>query len=176
MLDSVLDCIVDIPWWVAWRASSIIGRSDGNFLESLKICWLSNQLNCPLKLIFKDSKKLKILKKLGETTSILKPDKGSGVVIIDTLDYYNSLMSIFSDTTKFRKLDTDTLQAYLCKLLNRNELTDDIFENIRPQNTRIACAHGLLKVHKKFDHIPLFRPIIDMTGSMHYSVGKYITG
>ena len=39
-----------------------------------------------------------------------------------------------------------------------------------------ACGHGLPKIHKPFDILPKFRPIIDTTGTTHYSVGKYISG
>ena len=46
---------------------------------------------------------------------------------------------------------------------------------MRPQNAKVARAHGLPKVHKQFDKVPPFRPIIDTTGSTHYGVGKYIT-
>ena len=112
----------------------------------------------------------------------MKPDKGNGVVIIDIADYYNSLYPIFSDKTKFTKRDDDptntrlnTLQSYLCTLLNRGEITEEVFKEIRPENAKIARAHGLPKVHKDFDCVPPFRPIIDTTGSTHYGVGKYIT-
>ena len=116
------------------------------------------------------------------STAILKPDKGNGVVIVDITDYYDSLSTIFSDTSKFKKLEEDptntrlnTLQSYLCKLVNRGEITPEVYNEIRPQNAKIARAHGLPKVHKSYERIPPFRPIIDTTGSTHYGVGKYIT-
>ena len=141
-----------------------------------------NLLDLENQQIFKDSKKLKIIRKLRETTAILKPDKGNGVVIVDIADYYDSLSPIFSDTKKFKKRNDDptdtrlnTLQSYLCKLLNRGEITSEVHKEIRPENAKIARAHGLPKVHKNFDRVPPFRPIIDTTGSTHYGVGKYIT-
>ena len=35
--------------------------------------------------------------------------------------------------------------------------------------------HGLPKIHKAFHQLPKFRPIIDTTGTTHYSVGKFIS-
>jgi len=132
--------------------------------------------------IFKDKSKLKIINQLRKETAILKPDKGNGIVVIDITDYYESLNTLFSDTNKFKKLNHDptntrlkTLQAYLRKLLKNKEITEEIYDEIRPKNAKVARAHGLPKVHKHFDRIPSFRPIIDTIGSTHYNVGKYIT-
>ena len=44
-----------------------------------------------------------------------------------------------------------------------------------PQSAKTARAHGLPKIHKHFDNIPPFRPIVDTTGTTHYSVGKYLS-
>ena len=40
---------------------------------------------------------------------------------------------------------------------------------------KLAQAHGLPKIHKLFENIPSFCPIIDTTGTTHYSVGKYLS-
>ena len=101
--------------------------------------------------------------------------------MIDTTDYCEALDKLFSDTTKFKRLDADptstslsTLQSYLWKLYNRNEISEEVYQEIRPKNAKIARAHGLPKVHKSFDRVPNFRPV-DRIGSTHYNVGKYIT-
>ena len=132
--------------------------------------------------VFKDKKKLQVIKELRKDTVILKHDKSNGVVVIDTTGYYDSLNKIFSDTTKFKRLDTDptnkrlsTLQSYLQKLYRRNEISEEVYQEIRPKNTKVARAHGLPKVHKLFERIPSFRPIIDTIGSTDYNVRKYIT-
>ena len=59
-------------------------------------------------------------------------------------------------------------------LYNRNEISEEVYQEIRPKNAKIARAHGLPKVHKSFDRVPSFQPIIDTIGSTHYNVGKYI--
>ena len=132
--------------------------------------------------VFKDKRKLQVIKELRKDIVILKPDKGNGVVVIDTTDYSEFLDKSFSDTTKFKRLDADptntklsTLQSYLRKLYNRIEVSEEVYQEIRSKNAKIARAHGLPKVHKSFDRVPNFRPVIDRIGSTHYNVGKYIT-
>ena len=50
-----------------------------------------------------------------------------------------------------------------------------MYDKIRPKSAKLARAHGLPKIHKLFKNIPSFRPIIDRTCTMHYSVGKYLS-
>ena len=133
------------------------------------------------KCISKDYKHIKIIKKLQTTTTILKPDKG-GVVLITKDDYMKSMNSLFSDRRKFKTINNDpthrrltAIQRYLRSLVKRGELSKDTYKKIRPRNARPARAHGLPKIHKPFDRLPKFRPIIDTTGTTHYSVGKYIS-
>ena len=62
--------------------------------------------------VFKDKSKLQVIKELRKDTVILKPDKGNGVIVIDTTDYYESQNKSFSDTTKFKKLDAVPTNQY----------------------------------------------------------------
>ena len=87
-----------------------------------------------------------------------------------------------SDATKFSKVTHDssltqltTLQTYLRTLLNRNEINESEYQNMRPVSTKPARAHRLPKVHKSFDNLPPFRPIIDTTGAAYKPVAKYRT-
>ena len=48
-------------------------------------------------------------------------------------------------------------------LYNRNEISEEVYQEIRPKNAKIARAHGLPKVHKSFDRVPSFR---------HYKASK----
>ena len=129
-----------------------------------------------------DSKHIKILKTLREKYDILKPDKGNGVVLIKKSEYIDYLSAIFSDATKFRKLEHDptftqlnSLQRYLRTINKRNEIDDSTYEHIRPQSTRPARAHGLPKTRKSFDVLPPFRPIIDTTGTAYQPLAKYLS-
>ena len=87
----------------------------------------------------------------------------------------------FTDKTKLKQLDSDltitrlsNLQSHLHKLKSNNETTEADFKTMRPQNTRPAKAPGLPKIHKEFDNLPSFRPIIDTTGSAHYLTAKFL--
>ena len=45
--------------------------------------------------VFKDKRKLQVTKELPKNTVIVKPDKGNGVFVIDTTDYYEYLDKLF---------------------------------------------------------------------------------
>ncbi|XP_066931457.1 uncharacterized protein [Clytia hemisphaerica] len=92
------------------------------------------------------------------------------------------LQKNFGISSKFRKVNVDptasrltSIQRYLKTLLNRNEIDENEYKDMRPKNAKPARAHGLPKIHKKYEHLPKFRPIVDTTGTTHYSVGKYLT-
>ncbi len=46
---------------------------------------------------------------------------------------------------------------------------------MRPVSTKPARAHGLPKIHKTFEALPPFRPIIDTTGTAYQPVAKFLT-
>ena len=88
---------------------------------------------------------------------------------------------LFADRSKFRIVPDDptaarlnSLQKYLKKLHKRGEITQEVFNRIRPKNAKPARAHGLPKTHKEYEDLPPFRPIIDTTGTAHSSIGKYL--
>ena len=104
--------------------------------------------------VFKDKKKINIIKNLRKDFVLLKADKGNGIALIKTTEYYSSLEKLFSDKTKFKQISEDptptrlsTLQRYLKQLNKRGELDDNTFKKIRPRSARIARAHGLPKMH-----------------------------
>ena len=66
------------------------------------------------------------------------------------------------------------LQSCLITLLQRNEITKVEFDLMRSKNSKQARAQGPPKIHEFFSNIPKFRPIIDTTGTIHYSVDKYL--
>ena len=134
------------------------------------------------KQIFKDKKKLDIIKNLRKELVILKPDQGDGIVLLNANGYYNGIKKLFQDKLKFKQILEDpnpssltSVQRYLKKFNKRSELRNDTYDKIQPISAKLARAHGLPKIHKLFKNIPLFRPIIDTTGTTHYSVGKYLS-
>ena len=52
----------------------------------------------------KDIKKLEIMKYLRMGLVILKPEKGSGIVLNGTNDYYANVENLFLDKSRFKKL------------------------------------------------------------------------
>ena len=133
-----------------------------------------NLIDIDDKNIFNDANKIKIITRIRETL-IMKPDKGNGIVLLNKEDYTNSMENLFTNETKFKQLDSDptitrlsSLESYLRKLKNINEITETQFKLMRPQNACTAKATGLPKIHKHFNNLASFRPIIYTTGSAHY--------
>ena len=141
-----------------------------------------NIINLEDRQIYKDKAKVKIIKNLQKSVTLMSPDKGNGVVILDIVDYNSAMHDLFADRKKFKIVDVDptnsrivTLQNYIRKLRDRGEITDSDYHVMYPKNAKIGRAHGSAKIHKVFDKIPPLRPIIDTIGSTHYGVGKYIS-
>ena len=57
-----------------------------------------NIINIDEKRIFKDQKKIKLLKSLQKTITVLKLDKGNGIVLMDKSDYIHTVENIFGDS------------------------------------------------------------------------------
>ena len=90
---------------------------------------------------FKDKRKLEIIKNLRKELVISILDKGNGIVLIGTNDYYTTVENLFSDKSKFKEIYDDptparlsSIQRYLRKFNNRNELNDEVFKKIWPLN------------------------------------------
>ena len=84
--------------------------------------------------IFKDKKKINIIKNFRKDFVLWKSDKGNGIVLIKATEYYTSTEKLFSDKLKFKQIADDptitrlaTLQRYLKQLNKRGELNDNSF-------------------------------------------------
>ena len=81
----------------------------------------------------------------------------------------------YANSQRIRILMMSVISGHdLRKIYNRNEITKDQYDNIRPVSTKPARALGLPKIHKTFDSLPSFRPIIDTTGTAYQPVAKYL--
>ena len=141
-----------------------------------------NILDIDDKNVYSDFMKLKVIKNLRKDVAILKLGKENGVVLINNVDYYQSLEHLFTGQTKFKQIEKDTtmtqlstLQNYLKSLFKRGELTEEQYKNLRPQNARAGRAHVLPKIHKPFTVLPKFRLSVDTTSTCYYNVGSYLT-
>ena len=59
-------------------------------------------------------------------------------------------------------------------MYNRGEITELEKKEMRPKFAQIARAHRLPKIHKSYDTLPSFRPIVDTTNSPDHGIGKHL--
>ena len=125
-----------------------------------------NLIDIDDKNIFKDANKIKIIKHLRKNHVIMKPDKGNSIILCTNL-----MEKVFTNKTKFKKLDSDpritrlsSLQSYLHTLKNNSEITEAEFKAMRPRNPGSAKVTGLPKIHKQLNNLLSFRPVIGTTG------------
>ena len=114
---------------------------------------------------------------------ITKPDKGSGVVILNKNDYNRKMGMILNDTTKFLNLGTvdsndntakieSRIQRLLLRLKKDNRISQNVYDAIRPTGSQRPRMCGFPKTHKK--DVPL-RPILSMTRSAQHHLAKLLT-
>ena len=65
--------------------------------------------------------------------------------------------------------------SYVNKLFNRDEINEEQKKLMRLKAAQICRAYGLPKIHKPFQHLPKFRPIIDTINTPHHGIGKFLT-
>jgi hypothetical protein len=121
--------------------------------------------------------------KAEESIVILKPDKGSGVVVMDRIEYNMKMTTILNDTTKFERLgpverhdntakvEMD-LRGFLVTLVKNKQLPKDVQDDVRPVGSQRPRLYGLPKTHKL--GTPL-RPILSMTGSVQHKLARWLT-
>ena len=63
--------------------------------------------------VFKDKKKLEIIRNLRKELVILKPGKENGVVLIRTNDCYATVKNLLSDKSKFKEIHDEPTPAHL---------------------------------------------------------------
>ena len=109
---------------------------------------------------------------------IMKPDKGVGVVILNSIDYKRKMYDILNDKTKFTICSNDisakrevTLNNLLRKILKNGNLTDKLYKDLYSVGARPGIMYGLPKTHKQ--NVPL-RPIISSIGTFSYKTAKYL--
>ena len=115
---------------------------------------------------------------------IIKPDKGSGVVLLNKSDYANKINKILDDQSKYKRLGPVSsndntasidfrLQKRLLDLVKPDLLPKWIYDAIRPIGLQRPRIYGLPKTHK--EGTPL-RPTLSVTGSTNLEHGKWLAG
>ena len=117
------------------------------------------------------------------TVTITKPDKGSGVVILNKSDYTNKMNNILHDETKFERVGPaltcentaaveSRLQKRLLELFKAKRIPEEVYRSIRPTGSQRPRMYGLPNTHKP--KVPL-HPILSMTDSAFHELSKWLT-
>ena len=107
-------------------------------------------------------------------------DKGTGVVIMDRMDYYHKLDTIIADSSKFIKVPIDgddpkshpivkkqnSIKYYIQKYIPEEQQ-----KGLVPSGSQPGKLYGLCKVHKKDNPM---RPIVSMVNTPEYELAKYL--
>ena len=124
-------------------------------------------------------KTLKNLSKENEI-KICKFDKGKGIAILDSSDYYSKLDSIVLDQSKFIQINQNTkvhpiiskeksVTYFIRKYLKNYD--SEVIRKLIPSGSKPGRIYGLVKVHK--NNYPL-RPVIMMIDSPEYELAKFM--
>ena len=125
------------------------------------------------------------LKRLSKNKDIIitKPDKGSGVVIMNRSDYISKMQEVISDETKFKLASNQDIykisrtierrvRNYLRDYVKKpGFISDAEYSALYPNGLHIGVMYGLPKVHK--NNTPM-RPICSAVGTATYDLGKYL--
>ena len=127
---------------------------------------------------------LSLLKSLGGKSNLVicKPDKGTGVVLLDKVDYISKIHDILNDSSKFVKLCytnifalntklEDKVNRFIGKLLSLNVINDDYSKQLRATGSSPAILYGLPKIHKA--SVPL-RPIMAAYNTATCNLAKFV--
>ena len=128
---------------------------------------------------------LSAIKSLRSYSNILitKPDKGSGLVILNKTDYIKKMNSILGDETKFLTLGPSSeknntskiesrIQRRLLQMHKDDLLPANLYDFIRPTGSQRPRMYGLPKTRKK--DVTL-RPVLSLTGSAQHQLAKYLS-
>ena len=126
----------------------------------------------------------KTLKDLSKDTKIklCSFDKGNGLVILNSSDYYDKLDQIVNDRSKFTEIEPDpekphpviqkqnSVNYYIDRYL-KGHIDDEIRSDISPSGAQPGKLYGMCKVHKT--GYPL-RPVISMINTPEYKLAKFL--
>ena len=123
------------------------------------------------------------LKKLSKDKSIviMRPDKGNGVVLLNTCDYKNKVYEILNDSSKFERIHDDALltmlnkeekiNVFLRNMKSEGVISQELYSELFVSGSKPGILYGLPKVHK--DGCPV-RPILSAIGTFNYKLSKFL--
>ena len=118
-----------------------------------------------------------------EEITVLRQDKGRGVVILNKSDYIEKCEN-FLNGREFERLQNDPTASFQTKVQNllrkmKNKFTTAEYQQVYPSSSQPGLFFGLAKVHKLKDdqksveNLPL-RPVISNIGTSTYQISKYM--
>ena len=126
---------------------------------------------------FESAKQLKI----NNDIVLTRPDKATGVVILNRADYVSKMDAIMEDTNKFLKLgdlsfdDSQKIenkqQKRFLGLFRSKLISKEVYEFIRPVGSQRPRMYGWPKIHKSC--IPLW-PILSMCYTAQHPLAKWL--
>ena len=170
---------------VTWKTNQT--EVDFNTREEIKKTYYAFENSC--KHLFWSRKNIALhrtLKQLSrnDTIRICSFDKGVGVVVMNSNDYYDKLDDIICDESKFEKVPIpekldkhpiitkeNSIKYYIDKYITG--LDKQTRKRLIPSGSSPGKLYGLCKVHK--DNYPL-RPVISMLNTPEYELAKYLDG
>ena len=109
-------------------------------------------------------------------------DKGNGIVIVNSNEYYAKLDEIVYDKSKFEEVrvspdmshpiirNETAIRNYLRKNV-KGKISQNEFESMYPTGSQPGKMYGLCKVHKP--GLP-FRPVVSMLNTAEYKLAKFL--
>ena len=113
---------------------------------------------------------------------VCKYDKGNGIVILDSTQYFNKLDDIVYDSSKFEIVPVDRnkkhpvikREEHIARFLKSNlkvHMPENVYDKLVPSGSSPGKIYGMVKVHKK--DYPL-RPVVSMLNTPEYNLAKFL--
>ena len=152
-------------------------------LRSIALNYIKSTSPSPPKALVKALNRLK----KRDDIVVTKPDKGSGIVVMDKSEYLRLLSAAsIDDTTKFSRVDDKRPNLrgrppkHYHPLLQKEKdvrsilhriLPQEIATSLSPKSSRLAHLYGLPKTHKAKLSM---RPILSATGTYNFNLAKWL--
>ena len=152
-------------------------------LRSIALNYIKSTSPSPPKALVKALNRLK----KRDDIVVTKPDKGSGIVVMDKSEYLRLLSAAsIDDTTKFSRVDDKRPNLrgrppkHYHPLLQKEKdvhsilhriLPQEIATSLSPKSSRLAHLYGLSKTHKA--NLSM-RPILSATGTYNFNLAKWL--
>ena len=119
---------------------------------------------------------------------IQKADKGNTIVILNKDSYLKSVETLLKDSSKFNSIpvapDKDLnyvinsekrVTDLLKKFKNKNAISEETYNKLRPIGSKPGALYGSAKVHKPLkNELTPFRPSFSAIGTPTYKLAKFL--